>query len=446
MSRIYTNIVTVGNVDIYNVLADPNGVLQARIGSLAIRSAGSPITYQNIDGATTWVAFTTGSPPTPVVQKQLSPTLAIGDETILQANGTDTFSFTATEDCTLKQLIFEATAVNVGTTAAQYVQNNGQNVSIDRIEVVSGTGPDVGRTLLDGTGVSALFFTSQNLPIVPELNIRLDAGDVVEIDLTERSNNQASLQFAWTYESGYSGSVLPKRILGGLAPSPFFANNIVGAAGSAASLTVASSPAGAIVSITPALESTLNLSPAGGPRSSGSNDYDNTLGTVTAIRDDMLAAFQDPANAFAGTYSFAANGADGIDITRNATGAMTNYDEIGSNDASVTVTPFSGGTSDIITTAGSAPSSDVTITDVYMGLTFGGNVPRDGRLPFAELTGIDIASSATEMAPARVPGDSSRALRQQVNETALTGASIEVRARYGGPGAYPASFMIVANQ
>lgn len=55
MARIYTDMVTIGDVSIYQVSASPSGVLSATRGSLAVRStAGQNETWQNIDGATTW--------------------------------------------------------------------------------------------------------------------------------------------------------------------------------------------------------------------------------------------------------------------------------------------------------------------------------------------------------------------------------------------------------
>jgi hypothetical protein len=54
--RNYNDIVSVGNVSIYAVSADPNGTLSAAAGSLAIRDdAGVQGIYQNTDGLTTWV-------------------------------------------------------------------------------------------------------------------------------------------------------------------------------------------------------------------------------------------------------------------------------------------------------------------------------------------------------------------------------------------------------
>ncbi len=45
------------------------------------------------------------------------------------------------------------------------------------------------------------------------------------------------------------------------------------------------------------------LSPAGGPRTSGSDDYDNTLASPIAIAADIVSAINDPANSFAVSVS-----------------------------------------------------------------------------------------------------------------------------------------------
>ncbi len=60
--RDYLDVVTIGGVSIYNVLVDPNGVLSAARGSLAIESdVGNEKVWQNTDGASTWVQLGTGS-------------------------------------------------------------------------------------------------------------------------------------------------------------------------------------------------------------------------------------------------------------------------------------------------------------------------------------------------------------------------------------------------
>lgn len=54
-SNIYVEVVTVGGVKIFHVNANPAGIVQAPIGSLAISNqAGAVTTYQNLDGGTAW--------------------------------------------------------------------------------------------------------------------------------------------------------------------------------------------------------------------------------------------------------------------------------------------------------------------------------------------------------------------------------------------------------
>jgi hypothetical protein len=70
--RIYTSQITVGGVDIYEVTADPDGVLSATRGSLAIRSDTAAL-YQNTDGGTSWTPFgaLTGAPVV-ILKKQVA--------------------------------------------------------------------------------------------------------------------------------------------------------------------------------------------------------------------------------------------------------------------------------------------------------------------------------------------------------------------------------------
>jgi len=52
--RIYTDITTVGDIDIHHVTSAPNRVLTARLGSLAVQNAAPFRTWQNVDGADGW--------------------------------------------------------------------------------------------------------------------------------------------------------------------------------------------------------------------------------------------------------------------------------------------------------------------------------------------------------------------------------------------------------
>lgn len=81
--RIFTDVVTVGDIEVYNVTANPNGVLPARIGSWAFRSdAGNVGAWQNTDGATSWVAFLGSASPAGII-------------TVAQGGGGDFLTITA---------------------------------------------------------------------------------------------------------------------------------------------------------------------------------------------------------------------------------------------------------------------------------------------------------------------------------------------------------------
>jgi len=60
--RIFTDVTTVGDVEIYNVTSDPSGALQARVGSIAIQSSGGSRVWQNQDGATSWSLVASTAP------------------------------------------------------------------------------------------------------------------------------------------------------------------------------------------------------------------------------------------------------------------------------------------------------------------------------------------------------------------------------------------------
>lgn len=57
--RTYVDVVTIGTTSVYQVDSNPDGVLSAAQGSLAIRSDTAAL-YQNTDGATAWSAVGSG--------------------------------------------------------------------------------------------------------------------------------------------------------------------------------------------------------------------------------------------------------------------------------------------------------------------------------------------------------------------------------------------------
>ena len=85
----------------------------------------------------------------------------------------------------------------------------------------------------------------------------------------------------------------------------------------------------------------LTLTSVAGARTPGSNDFDGSLGTTALIAADMLAAIQDPANAWAGFVTSSLSGSV-ISLTSIPLGYQTFY-SMTSTDASVTLTGMAGG-------------------------------------------------------------------------------------------------------
>jgi hypothetical protein len=122
-----------------------------------------------------------------------------------------------------------------------------------------------------------------------------------------------------------------------------------------ATATVTASPASATITLDTggANGGPFALAPAGGPRTPGSNDYDETLGTTAAIAADIAAALNDPANSFATFLSAAVGpGPNDVTITWTVPGSAANVVANNSSDGTVTVSgTFGGGVGDEISTA-----------------------------------------------------------------------------------------------
>jgi len=113
------------------------------------------------------------------------------------------------------------------------------------------------------------------------------------------------------------------------------------------------------------------LTPAGGPRISGANDYDETLGTTAAIAAEIASAINDPANAFA-TFMSAAVGPGPSDVTLTWTvpGAFANVITNMSSDGTVTTAGGFGATiAGVGTEITTATAIVAAISDVLNGLT-----------------------------------------------------------------------------
>ncbi len=121
------------------------------------------------------------------------------------------------------------------------------------------------------------------------------------------------------------------------------------------SLVVTTNPATATITI-----GGENLTPAGGARTSGSNDYNNTLGTPTLIAADIVAAINDPANGFDGMVS-ALSAVATVYLVSVLHGATGNSTTLASNNGTVTLSAA--------TLTGGVDAVDNTATELAAALS-----------------------------------------------------------------------------
>lgn len=199
-------------------------------------------------------------------------------------------------------------------------------------------------------------------------------------------------------------------------------------------LVVTAAPSSATVTVDtgPANGGPFPLAPAGGPRTPGSDDYDETLGTTAAIAAEIASAINDPANSFA-TFMSASVGPGPSDVTLTWTvpGDSANVITNTSSDGTVTTTGgFGGGVGDEITTATAIVAA---ILDGLNGLaslvqahnTGGTSATVDIQALAPGLAGDSISTVAT--APARLTwGGATLAGGAGDNSTAATDATAAV--------------------
>ena len=107
-----------------------------------------------------------------------------------------------------------------------------------------------------------------------------------------------------------------------------------------ASATVAASPSTAALTI-----GGVALTNAGGPRTSGANNYNGSAGSIAAIAADIINAINDPNNSFASLCTAASGGGGLINLTAVPLGTLGNAITLTSSNANITVSGanFAGG-------------------------------------------------------------------------------------------------------
>ena len=320
----------------------------------------------------------------------LSETLTTSDATLIPLAASATIArtivFTAPADCTIRNLIFSPANFN---TAGNYVvfYESIYQCFLGKI-TIAGSGPDVG-TWVDGFGVPGGLFALPNLLRAPKLNYRLAAGDTISFTVyylggqsTPPSSPPLSYNASLTYDLGQDNSVQPAYFIGGpAAPGAAAAVSSTAATGTIQITATPTSPGDYISLVgfedgaTTKSGGVLNGSAGGG--GAGTNSWDtNTVG-ITAIRDAILAAFQDGTNDF-GDYAFAAVSTDQISVTRNAGGSFGNFDTFVTNSASISLSgsgTLSGGLAGTANIPLVAPAVGVTLEKVVVQQGSSGVLP-----------------------------------------------------------------------
>lgn len=345
--RNYVESVTVGDITIYNVAVNPNGVVSGAIGDLAVQStAGQPVTWQNVNGGTAWNKISERN-----TRRAMGPTFSAGTLQIVPAGGSLVVSFPVPEECTLKQLIVTSLSQSIpsspGADGVTDYLDFTLVLSIDSITV--DIGPDSGSNLIFGHAPCRIF-SSQNPDVAPDMNIRCPAGSTV----TVRFNNGdptwgVAIYPTWTYTPGLDATQPPNTLIGTPAQGTLLP---AGAGNAAATFTINTAPLAAGDTIQIGLLRDNNvLTGVAGPRTPGSDDFDASLGTVGALQAEIVAAINDPLNSFSGLTAAPSGPADVV-VTVNASGKWGNAQNLILTTAPpggmTTATPnFVGGTSAI---------------------------------------------------------------------------------------------------
>jgi hypothetical protein len=402
-----------------------------------------------IPGSSTWVDSATliggggGELETILARPRLAPdTDNSYVNSIYPASTAKTLTFTAPVDLTIKNALFWPVAISNGAVD-NFQLNFAAFFSFSRIEVVSGTGPNVGESFISGFGIPCGCYTPENVTKTPEFNIQMDAGDVLEIDLYFIGGTTYGIySIELTYDTGLSaddttyfvgGTALPLAVAT-LAPS-------VAATGT---ITITGTPTapGNTITISGPFDEFGNVSSGvggtltGNAGGVGANTWDTDTVGIENIRDEILANLQSGSNNWDGAYTFAAQSTNAIVVTRVPVGAVGNADIFLKSGANISVSSsmLTGGTSPIVPTTMATPDVDLTITSVFglnpVGATF--NPPVQYNANQGYFTSITVNAVAVEFGPVTLQPSNAYSSIWECSFDADAGDTIVVNGRAPG--------------
>jgi len=382
-------------------------------------------------------------------KKTLSPEWTSAESPLMRTDSsTRTLTFTAPEDLTIQDLIFEVTASIITATSSGTAYDYSHFFVLESLSVVSGTGPDVGYDVFEGnSGAFMGMFSQRNIGMTPRLNIRMDEGDVLELELAQGITSSGTpgcipISMYFTYESGKDLSLTRKKILGGNAVETAFTEDISAGVAASATITVNSAPATEDLDFQRLTENDgiifdLESILSSGAGTAGTNTYDSAAGTTTLLRDSIIDAINDSTNLFDDDWTASIGGAAIVTVTQNGAGASGNYDIIDTPGSDFTVTAFTGGTSTSVGSFVFTPTVDIVLTNIYYtvysdvnpfgplispGYTWAHSI----EITALEVDGVDVPIGRGSMPPMNTPMGN-----KHLNVPVSAGETIEVFARAG---------------
>lgn len=311
----------------------------------------------------TWSALA-GGDGGEVAQQQVHTLVMDNSFPLDQSDGLVTVTFPpAPTDILIKQIIVSAITVDNGFDRSDFDVEREftliSNITIDGVLIEA-----------DGIVASQVFTEEAEVPI--DLNIPLATGEVLGFDITFISATLPSISVTYVEQAG----TLPARnyFIGTSSGTALITGPSVAAT---ATLTVNSAPTDGSAGITfsqsffsPTIS--IGLTPAGGARTSGNDDYDNTLGTPTLIAANIAAAINDSANTFDAFLTANAVGAV-VTLSASPSGPIGNQISVDNEIPEITESDdhLSGGIMGTATSVILEPApADGTIIAVYVSHVF----------------------------------------------------------------------------
>lgn len=374
------------------------------------------------------------------------------------AGTTQTLTFTAPEDLTLRRLLVYPSQTVDPTNNIMKVKQPAFIMGLQRLVVASGTGPDVGLDIYEGTGAAHMaVFDIRNVDASFDFDIRMEAGDVLEMDITVLADiNPEPVTMIFNYDRGIDLLTAPKLLLGSPTPLSGLAfGQTLGTSGTATSRTllVNNAPTTSELKIQEHRLSSAegqSVTITGTPGGSASQ-YDSSLLTANDVRNSLfnvLTVTHPEVGGFLSKFNFSTFIGVGITIQRANVGVAGNYDLIESSNLLdfVFLGPTTG-TSVPTTARMTDPSVGCNLIRLYAGSTISFSsspftTSYNGiHVPKLQINAVDVPIGGGLVNP-----DQSMIIGKKLNVPIDPGDTIDVFSKYEGTNPFGLLYLGVAER